>query len=209
MDVMARWACLLLLGGCALAQTPAAPGRLVEVGGYRVHLNCTGSGSPVVMIVGAGFSVDWALGQPEIARSTTVCTYDPSGTAWSDPGPKLNCREHVREVHDVLHAAKLEGPFVLAGLSIGGCVARLYAAQYPGEVAGLVIVDHAFAPDPDPAAGKSSLGSDQQLDSPPVLVFQTPINVTVEQSSEFASLPEESRKLHRWAASLNPRMPEW
>src|SRR6202012_6267727 len=64
---------------------PAPLGRLVDVGGYRVHLYCTGQGSPTVMIVGAAFSVDWQLVQPEVAKFTRVCTFDPSGTAWSDP----------------------------------------------------------------------------------------------------------------------------
>src|ERR1700761_1677951 len=90
-----RWptlftALLLSVALTARSQTPShsrpAPlGRLVDVGGYRVHLYCTGQGSPTVMIVGAAFSVDWQLVQPEVAKFTLVCTFDPSGTAWSDP----------------------------------------------------------------------------------------------------------------------------
>jgi hypothetical protein len=63
---------------------PLPIGTLVDVGGYRVHLYCLGQGSPTVMIVGA-FSFDWALVQPQVAKFTRVCTFDPSGTAWSDP----------------------------------------------------------------------------------------------------------------------------
>jgi pimeloyl-ACP methyl ester carboxylesterase len=66
---------------------PAPLGRLIDVGGYRVHLYCTGSGSPAVVIMGGAFSFDWGLIQPEVAKFTQVCTYDPSGTAWSDPYP--------------------------------------------------------------------------------------------------------------------------
>src|ERR1700685_1966355 len=135
---------------CAWSQTPAPTGRLVDVGGYRVHLNCAGVGIPTVMIVGGVFSFDWALVQPEVAKFSTVCTYDVSGTAWSDPGPELTCRERVNEVHKLIRAAPLRMPLVLVGLSIGGCVARLYAAEYPADVAGMVIVDHAFSPDRDP-----------------------------------------------------------
>jgi pimeloyl-ACP methyl ester carboxylesterase len=116
------------------------------------------------MIVGAGFSFDWALVQPEVAKFTTVCTYDVSGTAWSDPGPELTCRERANEVHKVMRAASLKTPVVLVGLSIGACVARLNASEYPAEVAGMVIVDHAFSPDRDPDSGKPRAGA--QADRP-------------------------------------------
>jgi hypothetical protein len=76
-------------------QNPPTPlGELVDVGGYRVHLYCTGTGSPTVVIVGAGFSVDWGLVQPEVAKLTQVCSYDHSGIGWSDDGPVR--RIHVR-----------------------------------------------------------------------------------------------------------------
>src|ERR1700693_2359389 len=71
--------------------SPAPLGQLVDVGGYRVHLYCTGSGSPTVVIIGAGFSFDWGLVQPEVARTTQMCSYDHSGTAWSDDGPTDSC----------------------------------------------------------------------------------------------------------------------
>lgn len=182
------------------------PGRLVDVGGYRVHIDCTGAGSPAVMIAGAGFSFDWALVQPEVAKFATVCTYDPSGMAWSDKGPSLDCRGHVNEVRHAMLAAGLKPPYVLVGLSIGACVARLYAAEYPKEVAGMVIVDHAFTPDRDPDAGKPS-GNFAGLDSPPRLIEQTPIDLTVEDISHFENLPASARALHRWAMSLHPQMP--
>src|ERR1700682_2876551 len=107
---------MLLLALALLAQH-APPGRLIDAGGYRVHLNCMGQGSPTVMIVGAGFSFDWGLVQPEVAKFTKVCTYDVSGTAWSDPGPPLTCSERVNEVHKLLNKAKLESPYVFVGLS--------------------------------------------------------------------------------------------
>jgi hypothetical protein len=78
--------------GIRADQNPPAPlGKLVDVGGYRVHLYCTGTGSPTVVIVGAGFSFDWGLVQPEVAKFTQVCSYDHSGIGWSDPGPKDSC----------------------------------------------------------------------------------------------------------------------
>lgn len=196
-------ALFFLYVACAWSQTPAPTGRLVDVGGYRVHLNCAGVGSPTVMIVGAAYSFDWALVQSDVAKFATVCTYDVSGTAWSDPGPKLDCRGRVNQVHELMRAAQLKAPYVLVGFSLGGCVARLYAAEYPSEVAGMVIVDHAFLPDPNPGTATSFAG----LDSPPRLIEQTPIEVPTEDSSEFGNLPPRSQELHRWAMSLHPKLP--
>ena len=115
-------ALFFLCVACAWGQIPAPTGRLVDIGGYRVHLNCTGSGSPTVMIVGAGFSFDWALVQLEVAKFATVCTYDVSGAAWRDPGPKPDCRGRVNPVHELMRAAQLKAPYVLVGLSLGACV---------------------------------------------------------------------------------------
>ncbi len=157
------------------------------------------------MIVGAGFSFDWALVQPEVAKFTTVCTYDVSGTAWSDVGPELTCRERVNEVHKLMRAAPLNAPLVLVGLSIGGCVARLFAAEYPSEVAGMVIVDHAFSPDPNPPTVKPRAGAG--YDTPPVLLEQTPIEFSVEDISAFRNLPARAQELHHWAMALHPKLP--
>jgi pimeloyl-ACP methyl ester carboxylesterase len=130
-----------------VAQSPTTDpplGQLVDVGGYRVHLYCTGEGGPSVIVVGGGFSFDWGLVQPHVAGFTKACTYDVSGTAWSDPGPLLTCRERVNEVHKLLKNARIEGPYVVVGLSVGALIARLYASLHLSEIAGLVIVDHAF-----------------------------------------------------------------
>lgn len=175
-------------------------GRLVDVGGYRVHLHCTGAGSPTVFILGAGFSFDWALVQPQVAKFATVCTYDVSGTAWSDPGPEPTCRARVDEAYRVARAAPLRPPYVLVGLSIGACVARLYAAEHSAEVAGMVIVDHAFSPDPPPPPPVVD-------ESRPRVIEQTPIEFTLEEISHFERLPKLSQELHRWAMSLHPKLP--
>ena len=186
--------------------TPPPLGKLVDVGGYRVHLYCTGEGSPTVMIVGAGFSFDWGLVQPEVAKFTRVCTYDAGGTAWSDPGPELTCSNRVSEIHRLLRNAGIERPDVLVGMSIGALVARLYASRYPNEVAGMVIVDHAFlnpVDDPPPPASQQP----HPGFTPPILLSRTPIDATVEDISNFTNLPERNRELHRWAAALNPVLP--
>lgn len=64
--------------------SPSVLGTLVDLGGYRVHLYCTGQGSPTVVVASGGFSFDWGLIQPPIAKTTRICTYDTAGTAWSD-----------------------------------------------------------------------------------------------------------------------------
>jgi len=124
--------------------TYSPPGKLVDVGGYRLHLNCTGkSGPTVVLIAGGGdFSFDWGLVQPDVSRFTRVCSYDRAGLAWSDPGPTpRTMRQDAYELHTLLKAARIKAPYVLVGHSIGGLIARVYAEQYPDEVAGMVLVD--------------------------------------------------------------------
>jgi len=121
-----------------------APGALVDVGGYRLHIYCLGDGSPTVILehVGDGNSAEWALVQPEIATRTRVCAYDRAGFGWSDPG-RIAC-DAQQATHDLpvlLHRAGVPGPFVLVGHSYGANVARLYVAEYPDEVTGMVLVD--------------------------------------------------------------------
>lgn len=191
--------------GVALAQEPwpAPLGQLIDVGGYRIHLYCTGMGSPTVVVVGGGFSFDWTLVQTEVAKLTRICTYDLSGTAWSDPGPELSCSGRVEELHLLLRAASVEPPYIVTGLSVGALVARLYARRYRDEAAGIVIIDHAFLD----VGGDASPPSIPGLDSPPVLIYKEPINLTVEESSDFRKLPGSVQALHRWAMSLNPKLP--
>lgn len=133
-----RTAILCILSVTAWAQTggsdrksPAPIGKLVDVGGYRVHLYCIGQGSPPVVILGAGVSFNWGLVQPEVAKFTQVCAYDHSGIGWSESGPKDSCSLRIGEVHNALKNLGINGPFVLVGHSLGALVARLYAGRYP------------------------------------------------------------------------------
>ena len=166
---------------------PQPLGALVDVGGYRVHLYCVGSGSPTVLITGAGYSFDWGLVQPEVAKFTRVCAYDHSGIAWSDPGPTDSCSVRVGEIHSALRNAKITGPYVLVGHSLGAFVSRLNASKYPDEVTGMVIVDHAFdGRDPD-------LG----LAAPPA-----PVATRADTDLAFQKLSARDYQLHLWANSL-------
>lgn len=190
---------LFLIATAGAAQTP--PGSLIDVGGYRVHLYCTGAGTPTVMIVG-GFSFDWGLVQPEVAKFARVCTWDASGTAWSDTGPEPTCLGRVDEIHRLLKAAKIDGPYVLAGFSTGALFARLYAKEFRSEVAAMVLIDHAFIPAPSAAPAVTS-----GPDSPPALISATPIEIGVEDEPGFDKLPARIRDLHRWAMSRNQARP--
>lgn len=132
-----------IAGSSDLATYPAA-GRLVDVGGYRMHLDCRGEGSPtVVMDAGLGASsLDWSLVQADIAGTTRVCTYDRAGIGRSDPSPLPRTPGHIaEELHMLLTHAGVTGPYILVGHSLAGKNVRLFASAHPDEVAGLVLVD--------------------------------------------------------------------
>jgi pimeloyl-ACP methyl ester carboxylesterase len=121
-----------------------ATGKLVDVGGYRLHITIRGEGGPtVVMDAGlAHISTVWSLVQPEVAMFTRVCAVDRAGHAWSDHGPfPRTSRQICQELHALLTNAGLAGPYVLVGHSFGGLNMYLYASMYPEEVAGLVLLD--------------------------------------------------------------------
>ena len=142
---------LLLIGYAYQAKTTnddfqqfPAPGERVDVGGYNLHIYCTGEGSPTVVVdAGNGdFSLGWSLVQPDVADFTRICTYDRAGYGWSDPGPQPRSAEQIAaELHTLLANAGIEGPYVLVGHSMGGYDVRMFAHLYPDEVAGMVLVD--------------------------------------------------------------------
>jgi len=120
------------------------PGRLVDVGGYRMHISCMGAGTPTVVLnSGAGgFSAEWSLVQPELAKTTRVCAFDRAGMGWSEPGPAPRSPAHIAdELHKLLTNAGIDGPIVLVAHSAGGKHARLYAQRHAEQVAGIVLVD--------------------------------------------------------------------
>src|SRR5690242_6994791 len=121
-----------------------APGQLVDVGGYRLHIQCVGTGSPTVVLDAGlgGSSLDWNLVQPQLGSSTRVCAYDRAGMGWSDPGPQPRTpRQIADELHTLLTNAGIAGPYVLVGHSLAGKNLRLFAQQHPDQVAGMVLVD--------------------------------------------------------------------
>jgi pimeloyl-ACP methyl ester carboxylesterase len=136
--------------GAGIAQgesKPAAPGKLVDLGGHKLHVWCEGKGTPTVVVeTGLGdFSFDWVLVQKKVSGFTRICTYDRAGYGWSDPGPKPRTFAQINlELRDALAKAGEKGPFVMVGHSYGGPVVRNFALTYSSNTAGVVFVDSAF-----------------------------------------------------------------
>ena len=131
------------------ASTPVdRPGTMVDVGGHSLYLQCVGSGSPTIVweagADGSGWmgTAQYLMGK--LAETSRVCVYDRAGLGWSDPGPNeelSHWSQVVTDLHTVLAKAGEKGPYVMAGHSYGGLLARLFALTYPKEVAGVVAVD--------------------------------------------------------------------
>jgi pimeloyl-ACP methyl ester carboxylesterase len=157
----------LLLGGLLLAALAALAGLVLQwlatlhderrfpplgrrypVGGRRLHLCAMGEGTPTVILDTGlpGTCLSWWHLQPEVAKFTRVVSYDRAGLGWSDPGPEPRTAERIAaELRQLLAAAEVPGPYVFVGHSFSGFTARLFAARYPDEVAGLVLIDPVYA----------------------------------------------------------------
>jgi pimeloyl-ACP methyl ester carboxylesterase len=122
----------------------AMPGRLIDVGDHKLHINCTGTGSPTVVLEpGLGEpSTAMAWIAPAVAKTTRVCVYDRAGRGWSQAasGPEDGV-ETATDLHTLLRQAGEQGPFVLAGHSAGGIYVLNFAHRYPDDVAGVVLLD--------------------------------------------------------------------
>jgi pimeloyl-ACP methyl ester carboxylesterase len=180
------------------------PGLLVDVGEHRLHLSCTGSGSPTVVLEPGqgGVSADLTWIARAVARDTRVCVYDRAGRGWSDAadGPEDGA-QIASELHTLLDRAHIPGPYVLAGHSFGGLYVQSFAAQFPDQVAGLVLLD-STAPKPGPARPSSS--SDSVLGRVSALVpavAHLGAGRLIAQSS-YGSLPPRVRDEARANASL-------
>ncbi len=124
-------------------------GRSVDVGGFRLNIDCTGTAPPgtptVILESGAGVpALGWKFVQPDVAKFTRVCSYDRAGYGWSDPPSTTAPRTSLQvasELHTLLQNASVPPPYVLVGHSLGGYNIRVYNQQYPADVAGVVFVD--------------------------------------------------------------------
>ena len=148
------------LGAAADAKAHPMPGQLIDVGGHRLHLSCTGSGTPTVVLEPGAGEMSSNLGwiAPAVARDTRVCVYDRAGRGWSEPADSAQDGAQIAtDLHTLLQRGHVPGPYVLAGHSFGGLYVLTFAARYPNEVAGLVLVD-STAPASAANAGAMSPG---------------------------------------------------
>jgi len=122
----------------------------VDVGGFRLHIHCSGEGSPAVVLDAAlgASSLSWSLVQPQLAAMSRVCSYDRAGFGWSDAGPLPRSAGRVAtELRTLLDRAGVPPPFLLVGHSFGGLVMLVFANRFRRDVAGMVLVDPAHAED--------------------------------------------------------------
>jgi len=177
------------------------PGRLIDVGGHSLHLSCTGAGTPTVVLEPGAGGMSSILGwiAPAVARDTRVCVYDRAGRGWSEPADTAQDGAQIAtDLHTLLQRGHIPGPYVLAGHSFGGLYVLTFAARYPDEVAGMVLVD-STAPasaakpgTPSPGAGGSS---DDAMSRVSALV-STSARLGLARlyaQSDFGSLPPRSR----------------
>jgi pimeloyl-ACP methyl ester carboxylesterase len=198
--------------------TPHPPGKLVDLGGHQLHVLCSGTGKPTVVVEnGLGdFSFDWALVQREVARYTRICTYDRAGYAWSDPGPKPRTFAQINlELHDAMQKLGEKGPFVLVGHSFGGPVMINFATIYPQDAAGMILVDSACEGMRVGVGGKHTirLGEGSQVRDIPAPHEEMTAADKFSPSTDdpppparlepaYKVLPSADQKLHLWAQDL-------
>lgn len=125
-----------------------APGTMVGDPGRRTHLDCRGDGGVTVVLESSlgGWSIEWDAVRAELRpdEGIRLCTYDRAGLGWSDDvGRRVPTDEVVARLHETLTRARVPGPYVLVGFSLGGIYVRQFAHTYPDETAGLVLVDPA------------------------------------------------------------------
>ncbi len=152
LDALLGALALLLVAGVVYQITGAwrdrrrfpPPGRIVRFNHRRMHIHETGGGTPTVVFEsGMGAScLSWTLVQPQVAQFTRAVSYDRAGHGWSDPAPKPRTAQQIAlELHTLLDATGVPGPYVLVGHSFGGYVNRAFAHLYRNEVVGMVLVD--------------------------------------------------------------------
>lgn len=188
------------------AVTYPPPGRLVDVGGWNLHLNCTGpkpaNGPTVVLEAGAGdFSLVWTFVQPQVATFARVCSYDRADSGWSDFGPHPRTMHQVAyELRTLLAKAGEQGPFVLVGHSYGGLYARTFLMEYPQDVAGMVFVDSAHENELLFINGRFSRSIDQAQARPvPAAQTANPVRPSEIPPDILRTITESARQMARVA----------
>jgi pimeloyl-ACP methyl ester carboxylesterase len=177
---------------------PSMPGQSIDVGGRAMHLHCTGTGSPTVVLQPGGGEMSSHMGwiAPRVAADTRVCVYDRPGRGWSEPvDTAQDATQIATDLHTLLERGNVPGPYVLAGHSFGGLYVLTYAARYPDEVAGMVIIDTTAPRETPPAAGSDEPKSYDALDRAATLISTSArLGLTrLYAPIEGGSLPPQSR----------------
>lgn len=189
----------------------AMPGQLIDVGGHKLHISCTGSGSPTVILeAGLGEPAAMMSGwiQPGVATATKVCVYDRAGKGWSEPAETPQGGLGIAtDLHTLLGRAKIDGPYVLAGHSSGGVYMQVFAARYPDQVAGVVLLD---SQPPDAIANLPGYASDYEGIRRVTALYPSLARLGVMRlfySSAAAGLPPEARAEERafWSTASHNR----
>jgi pimeloyl-ACP methyl ester carboxylesterase len=161
------WSCLLFgIYGTATAapgdEIYTRPGMLIRADGTRLNIYCMGSGSPTVVFDSGweDWAPVWTIVQPEVAKFTRACSYDRAGAGFSDAGPMPRTSVRIAdELRDALHNARIQGPYILVGHAFGGDNVRTFAARYPADVAGLVLVEADVTSSPEERRGHAKLSA--------------------------------------------------
>jgi pimeloyl-ACP methyl ester carboxylesterase len=190
----------------AASSTNPAPDRTYLVNGHSLYLHCVGVGKPtVVLFNGLGERTpSWAWVQQSVSSTTRVCTFDRAGEGWSGAAPaRQDGHQLAADLHQLLRVAHVPGPYVLAGHSVGGVYALVYAKQYPREVAGVALIDSAtpYQFDLPTYPGFYSMGRRLYSVMPP---FARAGIAQLTAASQFVTLPRNARRQARVFAS-SPR----
>ena len=211
---------LAAVGGCtetvyeSVSRSGPSAGGSFDIGGHRMYLRCEGSGTPTV-VLSSGFgehSSVWGWVAPTVAADTRVCAYDRAGQGWSDPAGPQDGVALATDLHTLLRVAGMPGPYLLAGHSVGGIYDMIFAARYPDETAGLVLLDSTtpeqFALPSYP--GAYSLGRRLSGVLPPLARLGA---ARVVYRTSFGSLPAQARDEERAFAAdpgtLRAARDEW
>jgi pimeloyl-ACP methyl ester carboxylesterase len=185
---------------------PPTGGRTYPVAGHSLYLRCTGSGSPAVILFnGLGERTpSWAWVQGGVARQTQVCVFDRAGQGWSgNASGRQDAHQLSADVHGLLAAASVPGPYVLAGHSVGGTYALAYAMDYPQDVAGVALIDSA-TPDQFDLPTYPAFYSMWRRASALLPTLARAGVARIYSSASFGSLPSDARRAAR-AFSSSPR----